>query len=88
LVTSNPRPVTLTNSGAGPLTISSITATGDYAKTHDCPSSLPAGAFCTINVTFTPTGLNTRTGTLTIVDNAPGSPHTAPLTGIGKLTKG
>jgi hypothetical protein len=88
LVPSNPRPVTLTNSGAGPLTISSITATGDYAKTHDCPSSLAAGAFCTINVTFTPTGLNTRTGTLTIVDNAPGSPHTAPLTGIGKLTKG
>ena len=40
-----------------------------------------------MNVTFRPVGIGTRTGTLTIVDNAPGSPHTAPLTGIGKLTK-
>jgi hypothetical protein len=87
LTTSNPLPVTLTNNGAGPLTISSITTSGDYAKTHDCPGSLAAGAFCTINVTFRPAVVGPRTGTLTIVDNAPGNPHTASLTGIGKLTK-
>ncbi len=43
-----------------------------------------ANATCTINVTFTPTSTNNpRTGTLSVGDNANGSPQTVPLTGNG-----
>ena len=38
---------------------------------------------CTINVTFAPTAVGARTGTLTFTDNARGSPQTIPLTGTG-----
>jgi Abnormal spindle-like microcephaly-assoc'd, ASPM-SPD-2-Hydin/Beta-propeller repeat len=84
--TSAAMPVMLTNPGTGPLTINSITASGDFAQTNNCPSSpttLPASGTCTINVTFTPTALGARTGTLTFTDNAHGSPQTVPLTGTG-----
>src|SRR5207245_6553420 len=42
-----------------------------------------AGANCTISVTFAPTTIGARTGTLTITNNAGGSPHAVPLTGTG-----
>jgi hypothetical protein len=44
---------------------------------------LAAGANCIISVTFAPTALGARAGTLTITDNAGGSPHAVPLTGPG-----
>lgn len=84
--TSAAQPVTLTNTGGGPLTINSIAASGDFAQTNTCPpstSTLAAGANCTINVTFAPTTTGTRNGTLSITDNAAGSPQTVPLTGTG-----
>src|SRR5205823_4856317 len=85
--TSAPQAVTLSNSGSAPLSISSIAITGadsgDFAQTNNCGSSLAAGAKCTISVTFRPTATGTRTGTLTVTDNASGSPQTASLTGTG-----
>jgi Subtilase family/Abnormal spindle-like microcephaly-assoc'd, ASPM-SPD-2-Hydin len=75
--------VTLTNSGSASLTISNITASGDFAQTNTCGSSIGAGANCTIAVTFTPTAAAQRTGTLSIADNAPNSPQTVGLTGTG-----
>jgi hypothetical protein len=88
--TSAAIPVKLTNTGTGPLTISSIAASGDFAATSTgasaCPigpATLAAGLQCTINVTFAPTVVGARTGTLTVTDNAGGSPHTIPLTGTG-----
>ncbi|PYU91478.1 MAG: hypothetical protein DMG25_14595, partial [Acidobacteria bacterium] len=85
--TSAPQAVTLSNPGSGPLSISSIAITGansgDFAQTNNCGSSVAAGAKCTINVTFRPTATGTRTGTLTVTDNASGSPQTVSLTGIG-----
>lgn len=84
--TSAAQTVTLTNSGGGPLTINSIAASGDFAQTNTCPpstSTLAAGANCTINVTFAPTATGTRKGTLSITDNAAGSPQSVPLTGTG-----
>jgi len=88
--TSAAQTVTLTNTGTGPLTIISIAASGDFAQTSTgasaCPITPPAtplaaGASCMISVTFTPTMAGTRMGTLTIMDNATGSPHTVSLTG-------
>jgi len=83
--TSAAKPVKLTNSGSAPLTISSISTSGNYAQTNNCVSPLAAGAYCTINVTFTPppTVAGGQAGTLTIVDNATGSPHKVTLSGIG-----
>jgi hypothetical protein len=88
--TSTAKPVTLTNTGNAALTINSIAASGDFAATSTgasaCPigpATLAAGANCTINVTFTPTVLGARAGTLTVTDNAAGSPHTVGLTGTG-----
>jgi hypothetical protein len=75
--------VTLTNSGTAALTITSVAASGDFAETNTCGVSLAAGANCAIHVTFTPTTAGSRSGTLTITDNAGGSPQTAALSGTG-----
>jgi len=90
---STAKTVTLTNTGTAALTINSIAASGDFAETSTgatvcpiSPATLAAGANCTINVTFTPTVLGARAGTLTITDSAGGSPHTLPLTGTGTGT--
>jgi Beta-propeller repeat/Abnormal spindle-like microcephaly-assoc'd, ASPM-SPD-2-Hydin/Cep192 domain 4 len=84
--TSAAQTVTLSNTGNASLSLTSITASGDFAETNTCPASLAAGnpaPSCTISVTFKPTSSGTRTGTLTITDNASGSPQTASLTGTG-----
>jgi len=82
-ITSAPQTVTLTNTGNAPLTINSVAVTGDFAETNTCGASVAAGANCEISVTFTPTATGTRTGALTITDNAAGSPHVLQLLGGG-----
>ena len=85
--TSAAQNVTLSNTGGSTLTISSITVTGanpgDFAQTNTCGTSVAAGANCTISVTFTPTVAAARTATLSVSDNAAGSPQTVALTGTG-----
>ncbi len=75
--------ITLKNNGNLVLNIASITGSGDFAETNTCGTSLAAGMTCTISVTFTPTATGARTGTITVTDNANGSPRTVPLTGTG-----
>jgi hypothetical protein len=85
--TSASRTVTLINAGNAPLAISSITASGDFSQTNDCSASLAASSYCTMNVTFKPSAIGARTGTLTITDdsnNAPGSTQTVSLSGTGQ----
>ncbi len=82
--TSPTQTVTLTNSGTTALAISSITASGDYAVTHNCGSGLGVNGFCTLNISFKPTAVGARTGTVSIASNAPGSPHTIALSGTGQ----
>jgi hypothetical protein len=84
--TSSGRPVQLTNSGSAALTISSLSASGDFQATDNCPrgpATLAAGTSCTITVTFTPTVPGARTGTLTVTDNAGDSPQLYGLKGLG-----
>jgi sugar lactone lactonase YvrE len=83
-ITSKTQTVTLTNSGTAALTIVAIMASGDFAQTNTCGASVAAGANCAISVTFTPTAAGNRTGTLTITDNASGSPQTVALSGGGE----
>ncbi len=82
--TSAAKMVTLTNSGTETLTISSIAASGDFAETNTCGASVSAGGNCMIAVTFTPTATGARTGSVTITDNAPDSPESVSLTGMGQ----
>ena len=81
--TSAAQPVTLTNTGSGLLKITSLAVTGDFAETDNCVGTLAPAASCTINVTFTPTSTGTRTGSVSINDNAAGSPQSIALTGNG-----
>jgi hypothetical protein len=87
---STAQALNLTNSGNAPLIITSIgisgTNAGDFAQTNTCPAStasLAANASCTISVIFTPPATGTRTASITVTDNVPGSPHSFPLTGTG-----
>ncbi len=86
--TSVAQTLTLTNSGNVALTITGITAFGDFAQTNTCATTVAAGSSCTISSTFTPTAAGTRTGTLTISDNASGSPQTVALSGTGVALNG
>jgi pimeloyl-ACP methyl ester carboxylesterase len=75
--------LSLTNSGTAPLVISSIVATGDFAQSNTCIGTIAVQTSCAINVVFKPSAFGLGTGTLTISDNAPGSPHTITLSGTG-----
>jgi hypothetical protein len=81
--TSAAQVLTVTNNGTASLSVNSVNLTGDFAQTNTCTTSIAAGAGCTINVTFTPTAIGTRTGTLSITDNGAGSPQTVTLSGTG-----
>jgi sugar lactone lactonase YvrE len=76
---------TLSNTGNAVLNISGITLsdTTDFAKTTTCGSTLAAGANCTISVTFSPAAAQAYNATLSVADNAAGSPQTASLSGTG-----
>ena len=87
--TSPPTTVTLGNSGTALLAIASITSTGNFGFTTSCPispASLAISLACPINITFTPLTATVLTGAITIVSNAPGSPHTITLSGTGSGT--
>ena len=82
--TSPAQTVTLT---AGGLAIQglSIQKSGDFSETNNCGTSIHAAGTCQLQVTFTPTATGSRTGTITITDNAPNSPQTIALTGTGTM---
>jgi Abnormal spindle-like microcephaly-assoc'd, ASPM-SPD-2-Hydin len=81
--TSTAQLVMLMNIGTASLTISGIAASGDFAESNNCGASVPVASNCTISVTFKPTATGTRPGTLTISDNAAGSPQSVLLSGTG-----
>ena len=82
-ISSAARTLTLTNNGNAALNINTIQSTGDYAQTNTCPTAMAASSSCTISITFTPTAAGIRNGTLTINDNALGTPQMVGLSGAG-----
>ncbi|HEY6763568.1 MAG TPA: choice-of-anchor D domain-containing protein [Candidatus Sulfotelmatobacter sp.] len=87
--TSDAQTITLSNaSGSSAISISSIGIAGtdptDFAQSNNCGTSVAQKKSCTISVTFTPLATGTRTATLSVTDNAGGSPQTATLTGTGQ----
>jgi len=85
LGTTNPaKVITLTNTGAGTLNVSSITVNGDFAiSSKTCGTTVAPAASCTVSVTFTPTLIGVRNGTLIFSDNAAANRKTVTLTGTG-----
>jgi hypothetical protein len=81
--TSAAQSVTVTNTGSASASVTSIVASGDFAQTNTCGTSIAAGATCSISVTFTPTASGTRTGSVTITSSAANSPTSISLTGTG-----
>ena len=84
---SAPKTVTFKNVSTAPVTLTSVTISGDFQiQSNSCPlspSTLAAGASCTVPVVFAPLASGARSGTLSFNDNVPGSPQLVSLTGSG-----
>ena len=85
--TASSQNITLSNAGNATLNITGILITGtnpaDFTQTTTCGTSLAASSTCSISVTFSPASATTFTATLSVTDNAAGSPQSASLTGTG-----
>jgi len=77
--------IILSNSTQAPVSVVVVHTAGDFAETDNCISSSPLApaATCAISVTFTPTAVGSRLGTLTIGNSMNITPATLSLTGTG-----
>jgi hypothetical protein len=83
--------IALMNTGHGSLVLNGtgdgikITGTDatSFTETNNCGTSVAIGASCAVKVIFKPAAAGTLTASLTITDNASGSPQTVSLTGVG-----
>jgi hypothetical protein len=86
-VEGTPGKMSVTNSGGGPLSITGIGVSGinktEFPLTHNCPTTLAAGASCTLTIYFKPAGTGTRDAEIVIFDNAGSGEQTVTLTGTG-----
>lgn len=100
---STPQNVTVTNNGSVDLIITDVTTTGSNGTDYLSGATLtqqgrrgargvklviPPQQSSTVSVAFSPTGSGPRNGTLNIIDNASGSPHTVALTGTAATPAG
>ena len=87
--TSSPQTVTLTNYTTGTLQIYGLHFSGadggSFSQNNTCGTSVPVGGSCTITVTFHPSSICAKTGTLTVSDNFSNSPQTMTLVGVGTV---
>jgi sugar lactone lactonase YvrE len=84
---STPQTITLTNNQTLTLNVTGITISGtnaaSFSQVNTCGAAVTAGSTCVITVTFTPNTTGSNVATLSIADDAPGSPQTATLFGLG-----
>jgi hypothetical protein len=84
-VKSAPAAITVTNTSASAVTSLTVamggTNTVSFAQTNNCPTTLPGGGTCTIEVTFDPTGASAKSATVTLNDSA--GTQSDPVTGTG-----
>ena len=78
---------TITNSTSQSVTFTAIGFTGanssDFSDTTDCGTTLVSSAVCKVHVTFTAGAVGARSGSLSLSDDAPGTPQMVGLTGTG-----
>ena len=78
------RTTSLSNTGDAPLAVSDVTVSENYSETNNCGTAVTVGGSCTITVYFEPTTGGAIPGTLSVTDDASGSPHTVALSGKGQ----
>ena len=87
---------TLANTGTLPVTLASVSLTGDAAfalatssaGANACPAAggtLAAGSSCTVTIVFTPATVGTLRSTLSVATSASSVPLTVALSGVGTL---
>ena len=81
-VSSTTQTVTIGNVGSAPFPLS-LSLTGDFTETTNCPAILPANSTCTAVVAFTPSQPGGRQGLLGITAGANSSPAYVNLSGTG-----
>jgi hypothetical protein len=86
--TSMARLIGVTNNGSMPVSITatSVMPNNEFVVSGGCVITLAPGSSCSMDVSFVPAAEGARTGTLSIVSDAPGSPHTIALSGPGVST--
>jgi probable HAF family extracellular repeat protein len=77
--------ITLTNLGASPIPVDSLTATGDFSVSQNgCGSSIAGSANCRVTVEFVSTASGDRSGSLTLVTG--GLSFAIPMTGSSPVS--
>jgi hypothetical protein len=80
--TSAAQNITISNTGGTSVALQTPVVTGDFVVVaNTCGATLGAGVGCTVAIAFRPTGSGTRSGTLTVADDA--GTQSAALTGTG-----
>jgi hypothetical protein len=87
--TSLSQSVTVSNTGAAPLTINNIrmggTNPGQFALTsNSCGTILAVGSSCTISVAFSPTTPGSKTALVNVNVAAPATSQSVSLSGTGQ----
>ena len=85
---SAPQVVTLTNSTATTITITTIIMElglnpGDFGQTNNCPATLEAEANCQITIIFKPNGVGPKSAGLLVTDTSPVPNQSVNMTGTG-----
>ncbi len=80
--------VTLTSSGTASVTVTGITLAGanasSFAQSNTCGTTITST--CSVTVQFSPAAAGSYSATLSVADNATGSPQTVTLTGTATST--
>jgi hypothetical protein len=86
-ITSAAKTVTVSNTGAVALPISSITLGGSnpaqFTRTHNCPAELAVGAKCTASVRFKPSSKGSKSATLKVAAGGGATAKIVALAGTG-----
>jgi len=87
--TTSPQTITVSLSNIGDVTmsLSSLAIAGDsthsFSETNNCLGTLVPQASCQATLSFTPAVTGVLQATLQITDNAPGSPQSVSISGVG-----
>ncbi len=86
-VASPSEPLTITNNGSGPLSVSGVELGGanpaDYLIDNGCQQLVAPGSSCQVGVRFSPQGSGASSASLTVLTNAPTAPAPVALSGTG-----
>ena len=86
-VASPAQPLTITNNGSAPLSVSGVELGGtdpaDYLVDNQCEQAVAPGASCQVMVRFSPQAVGASSASLTVLTNAPTAPAPVALSGTG-----